>query len=349
MARESGVRAVEGLRRPRGVAWRKFRVWVVAAVVIGGVLLEVAGRMVGLEQPVIYEKTVYGYRVVPNQDLRRFGNRSSYNEQGLRSEPMRLSVAPGTLRVLCLGDSVTNGGAITDQAATIPYQLQASLRARFDSVEVLNASAPGWAIANELGWLRENGIFHSRFVVLIISTHDLFQEMAPSSIVGSHPSFPDKRPLLALQDAMQHYVLPQVFHVGESHDPGVADPGVADGAASDAQAALNRDEVLTIDKIVRQQGSRLLVLFLTQASDSDLDTRTLGAKRRLFAALAAQRVPALTLDAEIKRYGRNALYRDDVHPNPAGNRVIAAAIARDITGLVAAPTDASRAAATGGH
>jgi lysophospholipase L1-like esterase len=295
-----------------------------------------------LHTPVIYEKTTYGYRVVPNQDLRRFGNRSFYNEQGLRSEPMRPEVAPGALRVLCLGDSVTNGGAITDQAATFPYQLQALLRTHFNAVEVLNASAPGWALANELGWLRENGIFHSSLVVLTISTHDLFQEMAPSSTVGTHPSFPDKRPVLALQDAVHHYVLPRLSYAAEA-----ADPGVAAVEASDARAAWNRDELYAIESLVRQQGGKLIVLLLEQTGENAPDTATAAAKKQLFAALAAQGVPALTLDAEISQIGRGALYRDDVHPNPIGNQVIAVALVRKVLELTMASAGAPAPAAAG--
>jgi lysophospholipase L1-like esterase len=323
----------------RGVGWRRLRSRVPALAVLAALMLEGAGRLAGLHTPVIYEKTTYGYRAVPNQDLHRFGNRSFYNAQGLRSEPIGPGVAPGTLRVLCLGDSVINGGAITDQAATIPYQLQDLLRLHFKSVEVLNASAPGWAVANELGWLREHGILHSGLVLLTISSHDLFQQMAPSGIVGMHPSFPQSRPLLALQDAVQHYILPRLLPAAQS-----ADPGAAGVHASAAQAAWNRDAILAIERIVRQQGGKLAVLLLEQRGAGVADTATAEAGRLLFAALADRGVSALTLDAEIGQIGRGALYRDDVHPNPVGNQVIAVAMVRKVLELA---TDVAGGSAAG--
>jgi lysophospholipase L1-like esterase len=331
------MNSTPGVKHVTGRSWywlnrmgsRKLRICLIVAMVATMLILEAVGRVYGLHQPVIYEKTTYGYRVAPNQNIHRFGNRIFYNEQGLRSEPMTLVGSPGTLRVLCLGDSVTNGGAITDQAETFPYQLQSVLRKQFGSVEVLNASAPGWAISNELGWVRENGVFGSGIVILAISTHDLFQTMAPSDIVGSHPSFPAQRPLLAIQDVFIHYVLPRVF-------PGnnVADPGVTDTEVSDAQAAKNRDEIFAIEEIVRKQGGKLVVLFLEQAGDKEIDSHTMSAKRQLFFTLNIKSIPVITLGSEIEQVGRNEIFRDEVHPNPAGNRTIAVVIARYLSGSV---------------
>ena len=107
------------------------------------VVAEIACRAYGLHTPVLYEATPYGYRVRPNQDLRRFGNRVFYNAQGLRSEPAEPMPSAGVERVLCIGDSVTFGGTQTDQQDTYPYQLQGALRRRGLSAEVLNASAGG--------------------------------------------------------------------------------------------------------------------------------------------------------------------------------------------------------------
>jgi lysophospholipase L1-like esterase len=314
--------------------WKKRGLRALAVVAGLAVAAELAGRAIGIDRPVIYEKTTYGYRVAPNQDLRRFGNRSFYNAEGLRSELMNPLVAPGTLRVLCLGDSVTNGGAITDQADTFPYRLQELLGRGARKVEVLNASAPGWAIANELGWLRDNGIFQSDVVVLTLSTHDLFQEIAPPAVVGTHPSFPGKRPLFALQDAWEHYARPFLFPSIDTADPGVANAGAEDAPESEPQARLNREDVMAIESIVRQQGGLLLVLLLSQGSDRNDDGLAAAARRQLSAALAARGVPLLNIDDDIRRQGRAALYRDDVHPNPVGNHAIAAVLAAGIARLL---------------
>jgi hypothetical protein len=197
---------------------------------------------------------------------------------------------------------------------------------------VLNASAPGWAVANELGWLKASGILGSAYVVLIISTHDLFQELAPSSIVDNHPSFPSSRPVLALQDVVRHYLLPRLISDSEQKDPGAAGVQV-----SDVVAEANRDAVLAIARFVEERHGRLVVVFLEQAGDSDHDPRTLGAKRQLFALLGKREIPVVTLGNDVERFGREVMFLDDVHPNPAGNQVIASEISRELELMVAGP------------
>lgn len=313
--------APDAVRRRRGPR-------IAAAALLVAVIGELAGRAYGLHQPVVYQTTAYGYRVAPNQDARRFGNEIRYNALGLRNEAVGPVPASGVTRVLCLGDSVVNGGAITDQAETVPYRLATLLRQRLGPVEVLNASAPGWALANELGWLSRHGTLDSRFVVLIVSTHDLFQALAPASLVDTHPSFPSRRPMLALQDLVRHYLLPRL-----SADASVADPGAAGVTASEIQARRNREHVLAIAGIVRQGPGRLLVVFLEQGRDRSGGAATLGAKRQFFSMLDRHGIPVVTLGAEVETRGRNAMFRDDVHPNPVGNVAIAEATARALTAL----------------
>lgn len=285
---------------------------------------EMVGRANGLHQPVVYERTDYGYRAMPNQNLVRFGNHVRYNEFGLRNEPVTAVPGAGVERVLCVGDSVANGGAITDQEETIAYQL-AGILGHQGTVEVLNASAPGWALGNELGWLHTFGTFGSQRVVLIISTHDLFQEPAAAEVAGSHPSFPTSPPVLALQNVVVQYLLPKAF----PYDERLKDPGAAGVESSERMARQNRENVLAIAGLVRGRGADLTVVFLEQEGDSGRDPTTLGAKRLFFATMAQQGIPVVTLGREVETIGRQAMFRDDVHPNADGNRTIAEAIARE--------------------
>lgn len=300
------------------------------------VLLELAARAYGLHQPVIFEKTEYGYRAAPSQNLKRFGNRVYYNDAGLRSEPFAPRPAAGTLRVLCVGDSVTNGGALTDQAVTYPYRLRALLGERLQRVEVLNASAPGWAVANELGWLRREGVLNSAFVVLLLSGHDLFQDMAPAAVVGTHPSFPEKRPAFALQDIMEHYVLPRLLSVA------LEDPGVVDVVATKAAARHNLEDVLEFEARVRRAGARLVVVYLHEEQRGDFAPVEREAEEQLFAALGTRGIRPLTLEAAIGLRGRRAFYRDAVHPNAAGNHAIAQEVARHILAATASSGDSAQ-------
>ena len=300
----------------RGAAW-------LIAILIPLVLIEGVGRLLGLSHPVLFERTTYGYRVVPGQDISRFGHRIYFNSLGLRSEETSPLPASGRLRILCLGDSVTYGGASIDQAETFPYRLQELMAGVTSDVEVLNASAPGWAVENEIGWLRDNGMLGSRYVVLTVSTHDLFQPVASASVLGRHPSFPERQPMLALQEMAVRYLIPRLLPSDMWLDPGVArgQPWTEE-MAQDA-----RDDVLLMDQMVRAQGGELIVLFSTEAIDPELEDLATNARQRLFDALAQRDVTVLNYDQAILQQGRAALFRDTVHPTPAGNRVMAATVA----------------------
>jgi len=308
---------------------RRHAAWIVATLGLLAVATELAGRAYGLHTPVVYERTDFGYRVVPDQDILRFGHRIHYNSMGLRNGSIDPAPRAGVLRVMCLGDSVTNGGAITDQGDTVPAKLEAVLSRSLGAVEVLNASAPGWAVANEFGWLKAYGTLGSSYVVIIISTHDLFQDPVPSSIVDDHPSFPSRRPYLALQELAQRYIWPRLVSAAvEPLDPGAE--GVISAAGS---AERNRQIMFAMVDLVEAAHGHPAVAFLEQGSDSADNQTALAAKRQLFAALADRGIPVVTLARELERYGRGALFRDDVHPNPAGNGVIAEAIARRIEAM----------------
>lgn len=306
------------------VAWIPGRRTVACAGVLAGFLVtcELAGRVLGLHTPVLYKTTAYGYRVQPQQDIRRFGNRIYYDVYGLRSEGISVLPAPGVLRVLCLGDSITNGGAITDQDDTYPAQLQRLMTAGGRRVEVVNASAPGWAVANESGWLRENGTFGAHVVVLTIGTTDLFQEEALADIVDRHPSFPSQAPMLAIEELWLRYLMPRILRQS-STDPG-AERLLRPAAQATAAAASAVSRVITIAADVRLHDAIPVVLFVEQPENVEpADAVTLKAKAGLSEALRTEQVAFASTREAVRESGGQDLFRDMLHPNTRGNGVLA--------------------------
>lgn len=302
------------------------------------VLAEGVARIAGLGSPLLYERTGYGYRLVPGQSVTRLGNRVIINSFGMRSPPAETLPAPGVVRVLCIGDSITFGGSEVDQPQTYPNQLHDLLAATGARFEVLAVSAGGWAMENEEGWLAAHGVFGSRYVVLQVASHDLFQEKEGSGIVGVHPSFPDRKPLLALQELWSRYLWP---HLGK-HLPFV-DPGVILYSRTHGDIVRNLASFRRIAQLVRQQGAELVVLFVEQAQGIEPeDEVTLYAKSTFLAKLVADGVPFVRSADAIEREGGTSLFRDAIHPNAAGNRVLASEIAavirrREGSGVTARP------------
>jgi lysophospholipase L1-like esterase len=285
--------------------------------------IELTGRALGLHRPVLYETTAYGYRPQPNQDLRRFGNRVFYNAQGMRSESFEPKPLPGVLRILCIGDSITNGGTQTDQSKTYPYILQDLLAAEGRKAEVLNASAGGWSLANEAGWLKANGLHGADVVVLEVATHDLFQPFVESEIVGADPHFPDQRPHWATGEMLQRYILPRLGFSAQAKDPGVQLDGQSLRAVQDALGNIDR-----IASIAKAGGAKLYVLHVEQPEDFEpRDALTQQAKQRLRDYLRRREIALIESSARMSVADGSRLFRDSMHPNAQGNRKLAEAVA----------------------
>jgi len=318
---------------PAGTSWRtqlKRPLMVVLYLLLALVAIlavaELASRASGLGRPLLFERTAYGYRIQPGQDFRFLGRPSVYNDLGLRSGPVAPLPSPGTLRVLCIGDSITNGGVVTAQDDTYPYQLAKLLAGQVGEVEVLNISAGGWALENEEGWIAEHGILGSQLVILQVATHDMHQRMAGASVLDTHLAFPSRPPVFATGYVWRRYVLRKLGLRPKLNDPGVV---VQPSSAADIHRS-----VAVLERIaahVRRAGARLLVVHVAQPGPLEpVDDLTALAKSRLRDWAALSGVTLVSLEDTMNASGGVALFRDSIHPNEQGNRVIAQTVAAHV-------------------
>lgn len=312
--------------------------WLV--LVLGGtaflcVAVEMGLLALGLGRHLLFERTPYGYRVRPSQKIRRIGRLSEYNEHGLRAGPLSPDLPPHG-RIMCLGDSITNGGAGTDQRDTWPCLLEAGLQRRGILTQVMNASAGGWALDNEAGWLRTHGLFGARMLILEVGTHDLFQEMASGEIVGNHPSFPVQRPLLASIAVWKRYkgCLGPLL---QSRWRPPADPGTeADLGRSTDQLRDRLATLLGMIEYARAHSTEVIIVHVEQPPAKEpTDPITVEGKRELVRFAKAHAVPIVETSMAIAAAGGQAMFRDDYHPNVAGNRVIASCLMPVVAELLA--------------
>jgi len=307
------------------------RVFRIFAILISALIaVELVARFVaGLGNPPLFEASdLYGYRLIPNQDIRRFDNRIFYNAQGLRSEPIAPQPSAGTIRILCIGDSITYGGSIIDQSETYPYQLEYILnsepKGRF---EVLNASAPSWSIADEESYISAHDIYNSHLVILQISKDDLFQIRCSKDVVGNSPNYPSRRPILALQEIFVRY-LPKFLSAMRQKSP-LIERSV--GTREVNQLELNLRSIADINDHISDVGGGLIVVFIGSHMDDVYGTSFMeSAKRQLFETISMLDIDFVNLDERFNLSGDGMLFRDKIHPNPNGNRVIAEALAEYI-------------------
>ena len=145
----------------------------------------------------------YGYIPAPNQDVRRLFTHIKINQFSMRSDDISPNKAKDHIRVYFIGDSVTYGAYI-DQSRIFTIIICRDLPERLGHpVDILNASAGGWAPGNEVAFLERNGTFDADLVLIVLNTGDLNQ---PFADFQPHPGFTVKAPWTAIGEAWTRLV-----------------------------------------------------------------------------------------------------------------------------------------------
>lgn len=183
---------------------------VLFGTIILGVLGELISRFIfGLgTAPLYIESEKFEYIYAPNQNILRFGNHIITNEYSMRSNSLE---EDDVLRILLIGDSIINGGAVTDQDSLASTILEKLLRTKFrKKIRILNVSAGSWGPDNALAYIKQYSHFNAQIIVFVFSSHDYYDTMTFKKIVGINESYPNKQPLCALSDGLTRYLIPRV-------------------------------------------------------------------------------------------------------------------------------------------
>ncbi len=281
------------------------------------------------DPPLVQVDPDVGYLFKANQNLRRFGNRVIYNQYGLRSAPIQEWPAPGRSRILCLGNSVTNGGTLTDQSLTYPYRLEAQLSARGVRAETLNASAGGWAPANELAFLRTRGTFHAQIAVLEIGTNDLCQKKAGPEVVGSE-DLPSQAPGSAIGELLTRYLWPRLTAAVRPAQP---------QQPIDCSSEMRTQVLRTIGDMIeesRRRGASPVILLMPDRAEVENREDASSQRDGLFKLAQLEHVQLTDMLPRFRAFAAHGEldFRDGVHPNPAGDQRMAEAVADMVLGTL---------------
>jgi hypothetical protein len=271
-----------------------------AAIVLLTIVLGEAFARVGLglgDPPLTIRDAEIEYLFAPSRCYSRFGNRVCYNEWSMRSD------GGDRFDVLIMGDSVVNGGALTDQA-----DLATELLSRETGLAVANISAGSWGPANLLAYSKRFGWFKADVAVFVFSSHDIGD--VPSFTGDLGEDFPLTTPPLALWELATRY-LPR-YLPGQRAAPERAIP--VEEAIRRGRTAL--DDLL--DTAVSQVGG-VCVLYHKTLREIEGSKPSRSSE---FQATAA-RVGARFADIGETRDH----FRDDIHLNEAGQGYLARVIA----------------------
>lgn len=299
---------------------RKARLrWIVPLVLVSGLAgAELAGRALGFGRPLLYRAAASGYEPMPGQSVHRLNNHVTINQLGMRGPDTGATPSLGTKRVLLLGDSVAFGTTMNDDAKTIPALTQTALSPH--PIEILNASAGGWALENERRWLGEHGTFGANLVVLEVNQGDLTQGLSPSSMLGKHPNLPNRNPPGALYEIVTRYLAPRLHLTKAAIDPGAS---AENGTAPEAEIQAS---IQSIRDIALASGAKFIILYWDMR---DPATAAPDRREHLFAWARANNV-AIVRPQLAQRPDADKLFIDTAHPNATGNALIAKALAGPI-------------------
>ncbi|MES1219409.1 MAG: hypothetical protein ABUT20_28155 [Bacteroidota bacterium] len=150
----------------------------------------------------------YEYIAIPQKRV-RFGNHIFYNSLSQRNDELSES---DSVRILFFGDSVINGGTQTDQDSLATTKLSRYLTLKYKKpVKVLNISAGSWGPDNCFAYLKQKGNFDAKEIVLVVSSHDAYDDMTFSKTVNAYPNYPSKQYTFATAELLQRYIFPRLF------------------------------------------------------------------------------------------------------------------------------------------
>jgi hypothetical protein len=156
------------------------------------------------------EDAVSEYIAQPNQNKRRFGNKVIYNQFSMRSDPV---TQDDKCVILGFGDSVFNGGTLTDQDSLATTIVENDLQKKKKGVRFLNVSAGSWGPDNCAGYLNKYGSFNAKMIILFVSSHDAHDNMTFEKVVGIHQSYPKEAYSFAIQEVIVRYITPWIVNL----------------------------------------------------------------------------------------------------------------------------------------
>ena len=287
-------------------------------------LLLIAGELfarfwMGLgDPPLVQRDPEIKYVFKPDQICHRFGHLIKYNHYSMRSEDFPAHKAdPNELRIMMIGNSIINGGALTDQTEIASEMLRKDLSDELKRpVVVGNISAGGWGPPNELAYLKRYGLFDADVLVIVCTSHD-YANVPSFELLGVDPSLPETKPPLALWEGFSRYLLPKLRSRVVPKEGYVPKTSINQADAETCARAIH-DMV----GMARRSGAKVIMAHQPDR-DETADTPPEGAEA-LKQAAKREGMPLIEFGPSFAaaRRGGTEVYADFIHPNAAGQRVM---------------------------
>jgi lysophospholipase L1-like esterase len=260
------------------------------------------------------------FQHVPNSHSFLMGADVNINSQGLRDFEYPFQKAPGTYRVLMLGDSTTFGWGVRQEdtaAKFLERKLNAHLPPGYNKVEVINSGVGNYDTVQEVTYYETQGkAFNPDLVVLVFFIND------PEPVPIEHKGFLiDSSYLIAFTTNRFDGLLRRT---GKRPDWKQYYSSLYDDDKPGFQAC--KQALQSLAASTRANGSQVLVALLPELHQINGDTYPFkAAHQKIEDVLAADKTPSLELIDGLKDHGpEEALFVTplDDHPNAKANDLI---------------------------
>lgn len=314
------------VRTTQSYRFKHFLLLLVAFGIFGEII---ARHFLGLGTPPLsVSHPSIEYMLKPNQDVYRFGNRFIVNQFGMRTEPFASKKGTGEFRVMVFGDSVINGGNLTDQPDLATSLVKVVLTKRgYENVVIGNISAGSWGPGNWLAYAKEYGFFDADVVVLLISSHDYADN--PTFQPLDKNTHPTVTPVSAFLEGVERY-LPRYLPIwGVKTDLNEIDK--FELSVNDREAQRGLEDLKNFLALAKEKSRTVVVL--QHLEKSEIDEGSVKPGHRYIKAVCDQLgIAPMSLEPYFRHLiesGANP-YRDNIHPNERGQRLIAEAIVANL-------------------
>ncbi len=264
------------------------------------------------------------YFFAPNQKCHRFGNYIIYNDFSMRCD-FALKETNPKLRIFLVGDSVVNGGALTDHKDLATTILQNKIDPSHVDIQVLNVSAGSWGPGNYAAYFDKYSelVRPNDIVIVEVNSHDLWEDDPVNSAganVGKDIAFPAEKPCFALIEGANRYFIPRIkslFGLAAVNTKVDVPKWGKDAHSMEAQYNLKM-----LNKLYSFPWVKKYMLIYRSRKECKDNSETEGERVfREFAKTNGIVIIDVQLDAQMD-------YRDLIHPNQSGQRKISEAIIR---------------------
>jgi hypothetical protein len=184
-------------------------------------------------------------------------------------------------------------------------------------VQVLNISYGSWGPDNCFAFMQAHGDFDADMIVLVVSSHDAYDNMTFEKVIDLLPSYPSRQYTLAMYELWDRYLLPHLLNIRkEEKDPmkngEIFNPGF--------QCFCDYTKKKNIPLCIYLHPSR------TELANRKYDNQG----NEIVRFCTENEVPLLCGLA----YEEDSGYRDNIHLNERGQRILATTLQPEIERLL---------------